>query len=88
MSNHSGSYMLNALLNEILDLGMLAALSSEQKERLIKKLWEITWDYDRNCGEINDAKLAHEFGVCRCCGNLGTVLDDDGYAIEHPWDAK
>jgi len=70
--------MLNAVLKEMVELGMVDGLSQQQRERLIKKLWNVCWNYDCNWGEIIDARLARQLGVCRSCGKLATELDEEG----------
>ncbi len=82
MSNHTGSYILNEILREVIGLDMLAALSDQQVERLIRKIWELCWKYDCNWGEIIDESLAGHLGVCRSCGDRGMELNKDGYCAE------
>ena len=79
MSNHSGSYLLNKVLNEVANIELLDSLSEQQRERLIKKLWGLCWEYDCNWGEIIDIPLSEKLGVCRYCGELATELDENGY---------
>jgi len=84
MSNHSGSYMLNALMTEIVDLGMTASLTVEQHESLLKILWRLCREYDCNWGEIIDPNLAKSLGVCAYCGERNTELDEYGHCNNHP----
>ncbi len=83
MSNHSGSYLLNELLAEAVDLGLLDPISDQQRERLTKKLWSLCREYDCNWGEIIDIPLSEKLGVCRYCGELSTELDENGYCNNH-----
>lgn len=75
--------MLNTLMHEIVDIGMATSLTAAQRERLLKKLWHLCWEYDCNWGEIIDAKLAKSLSVCVSCGKLDTELDEHGYCVSH-----
>lgn len=75
--------MLNALLYEIVDIGMTTSLTTSDRERLVKKLWKLCFEYDCNWGEIIDEQLAKSLGVCGYCGKLDTELDDNGYCVSH-----
>ena len=79
MSNHSGSYMLNELTQEIISIGLLATATDEQKVKLTKKLWYLCHEYDCNWGEIIDKNLAEQLDVCCGCGVRGTPRNEQGY---------
>lgn len=78
--------MLNALMNEIVALGMTESLSVDQRERLVKILWSLCFEYDCNWGEIIDPALAESLGVCAYCGELGAELDKHGICVSHKLD--
>lgn len=82
MSNHSGSSMLNDLLHELNDLGLLAHVSDEVKEKLIKKILSLCWKHDCNWGEIIDEELALLLSVCRYCNRIKPDIKKDGYCAE------
>ena len=66
MSNHQGSYMLNEVLQEIHQRGLLAQLPREEMQQLILRILTISTEYDCNKPEILEG-LAIPFGLCRCC---------------------
>jgi len=76
MSNHSGSYMLNKVI-EILDRHQVfAGIEKTTTQTLIKEILEMaTNKYDCNQGEILEG-YAQQFNLCYSCLADDADLDD------------
>jgi len=61
MSNHSGSYMLNSVLELLHAQGVFEWLGKEKTDVFMKSIQKLSWDYDCNPGEIL------EDGICEKC---------------------
>lgn len=66
MSNHSGSYMLNDVINITDKLGILESIGIEKTREFILKLVDLGDGYDCNPGEILD-RIDDEIGICSYC---------------------
>ncbi len=76
MSNHSGSYMLNYVLNLLNKEGVFASLEKEKTQSLIREIIiRATSKYDCNSGEILNG-LTEEFEICYSCLKSSKNLED------------
>jgi len=66
MSNHSGSYMLNDVLDTAKDMGIFEAIGKEKTREFVLKMIEIGEKNDCNDGEILEG-IGEELGMCYCC---------------------
>ena len=66
MSNHSGSYMLNKVLNMLLSHSAFDCLDAEKTQSIVLALLKIADDYDCNPGEILEG-IGERLGVCYYC---------------------
>ncbi len=74
MSNHSGSYMLNRVLEMLEGKGILADLGQEKAQKLLTDTVRISHDYDCNSGEILDG-IGERLGICYNCLEPGSEFD-------------
>ena len=81
MSNHSGSYMLNDVI-EILDRNQVfSAMEKPTAQMMIKEIIKMaTNKYDCNQGEILDG-YAQQFNLCYSCLADTTNLEDGLCAV-------
>ena len=83
MSNHSGSYMLNAVLHGLVDIGILREIAEDKKTSAHELFWNVCCEHDCNWSEIIDIELAVLLGTCMCCGCLSTEIDaNNGYCVK------
>jgi hypothetical protein len=76
MSNHSGSYMLNEILNLLNQEKAFASFDQSKKQSIIREIIKIaTTEYDCNSGEILES-LTDEFEMCYCCLKSSNNLED------------
>ncbi len=75
MSNHSGSYMLNAVLELLEQEQVFAMLGKEETVHLIQKIIGLSFEYDCNPGEILE-NIGERFGICYCCAKAAPELKD------------
>ena len=68
MSNHSGSYMLNDVLNILDKESIFEHLGRERTQNLALKILDLSFDYDCNPGEILEG-IGDRVGVCYMCRN-------------------
>ena len=66
MSNHSGSYMLNAVLKKLDEKSVFALLGKEETQTLVQEIIKISYAYDCNPGEILE-DMAERVGICPYC---------------------
>lgn len=67
MSNHSGSYMLNAVLTKLDQFSVFDHLQKDQTQALVREILRIAAGYDCNPGEILE-DIGPRVGVCYYCG--------------------
>ncbi len=77
MSNHSGSYMLNQVLEMLEQKGVLADLGQEKAQELLADTVRISERYDCNSGEILDG-IGERVGICYDCLRPATDFDHGG----------
>ena len=70
MSNHLGSYMLNAVLYKLRDYNIFDSLGKEKTLALLHDIRIIGFDADCNNGEIL-YKIGEELGICYQCWSYG-----------------
>ena len=75
MSNHSGSYMLNEVLEVMEEEQVFAQLGREKTIHLVQKIMEMSFRHDCNNGEILDG-IGARLGICRCCVKVTQELTD------------
>lgn len=76
MSNHSGSYMLNEILNLLKKEQVFTFLDKTKTQSIIQEMIQIAiWKYDCNSGEILDG-LTDEFEICYCCLETSQNLEN------------
>jgi hypothetical protein len=76
MSNHTGSYMLNDILNLLNKEQVFRDLDQTKTQALIREIISIaTHEYDCNSGEILEG-LTDEFEICYGCLNTSTNLEN------------
>lgn len=66
MSNHSGSYMLNEMLQEMIEIGIFEKLNKKDSRALLKTVLSTGDQYDCNPGEILE-DIGEDFEICYCC---------------------
>ena len=66
MSNHSGSYMLNEVLQLIEKESVFEFWGRTRTQDIIRKIVRIGYDYDCNSGEILEG-IGVRLGICYCC---------------------
>ena len=66
MSNHSGSYMLNAVLKKLDEKSVFALSGKEETQMLVQEIIKISYAYDCNPGEILEG-MAERVGICPYC---------------------
>jgi hypothetical protein len=72
MSNHDGSYMLNEVLETLVDLGIDAKIGKETTLAFVRKVVQIGENHDGNPGEILEG--LGQFGLCYLCMKTSDVL--------------
>lgn len=77
MSNHSGSYMLNSVLETANDMGILKKIGKKKTQEFILEVLDIARHYDCNPGEILEG-IGQECGVCSCCSSASDDIDEEG----------
>ncbi len=78
MSNHSGSYMLNEVIEKLNDYEVFQQLGKEKSQQLVIEIVRLaSRQYDCNSGEILDghAELLH---ICYQCVRAAEILDEEG----------
>ncbi len=75
MSDHTGSYMLNDIIQMLRDEQVFNLIGLEKSQQLITKLVKIaTKDYDCNRGEILEGHTDY-LSICYCCLAITTDLE-------------
>jgi hypothetical protein len=83
MSNHSGSYMLNAVLHGLVDIRVLTDIAEGQKNSIHKLFRNVCYQHDCNWSEIIDIELAVLLGTCMCCSCRSIEIDaNNGYCVK------
>ena len=75
MSNHSGSHMLNAVLNVLDENNVFQFLGKEKTLKFLKSIRNIGLDYDCNDGEVLD-EIGEKLKVCYTCWDYSDFLED------------
>ena len=75
MSNHSGSYMLNTVLNILDENKVFQFLGKEKTLKFLKSIRSIGIDYDCNNGEILD-EIGEKLKICYACWSYSDRLED------------
>jgi len=78
MSNHSGSYMLNEVIEKLDKYEVFQRLGKEKSQQLVIEIVRLARrQYDCNSGEILDghSELLH---ICYQCVQAAEVLDGEG----------
>ena len=77
MANRSGTIILNEVLKEMNNMGLLDEIGEEKTKELIKKLIKIGNDFDCENGDIvKDLEAIAK--VCYCCNNIVDELNEYG----------
>ena len=66
MSNHSGSYMLNEILQSPELQSVFQTIGAEKTQSIVLKILQISNYYDCNAGEILN-EIGEQLGVCYHC---------------------
>ncbi|WP_141699109.1 hypothetical protein [Candidatus Thiosymbion oneisti] len=66
MSNHSGSYMLNDVLNTLQRYSVFDALGKEKTQAMVIEIIKMSQQYDYNPGEILE-NMDERLGICHFC---------------------
>lgn len=66
MSNHSGSYMLNEVLQIVIEKQIIKQEEKEKLREFALELLKLGRHYDCNDGEILE-NINEEIGICYCC---------------------
>lgn len=74
MSNHDGSYLLNAVINLLDEHKVFETIGKDNTQSLISEILKLKWDWDLNAGEILDG-IGEKLGICYECGKYGDKLD-------------
>jgi len=74
MSNHSGSYMLNATIDTLQEMNILREIGKERTKKLVYELLEIGRQYDCNFAEI--MQDFDEIGICYDCLQESDDIED------------
>jgi hypothetical protein len=76
MSNHSGSYMLNDIIQMLNDEEVLNTIGLQKSQQVITQIVKIaSRDYDCNPGEILEGHTDY-LNLCYCCLSITTNLDN------------
>jgi len=75
MSNHGGSYMLNAVLELLDENDIFKMVGKEKTLELIKDIIQIAHRQDCNDGEILD-DIGERLGICYWCMNYSEDFED------------
>ena len=76
MSDHSGSYMLNDIIQMLRDEQVLNIIGLEKSQQVITQIINIACrTYDCNSGEILDGHTDY-LNICYCCLSVTTDLDN------------
>jgi hypothetical protein len=75
LSNHSGSYLLNEVLDSFFDLKLNEEVGKEATVEFVKRLVKIGHSYDCNPGEVLEGfdKIIH---LCYSCLKQSDDLED------------
>jgi hypothetical protein len=74
MSNHSGSYMLNDIIQLLNDEQVLNMIGLQKSQQVITKIVNIaSREYDCNRGEILEGHTDY-LNLCYCCLSITTDL--------------
>lgn len=76
MSNHSGSYMLNSVLEIVKEIGISELIGKEKYRELALELIKLGNRYDCNAGEILEDIGSH-IGLCYCCLETSDDIECD-----------
>ena len=76
MSNHDGSYLLNATLKLIDNYNFFSTLDKEKIESFVQEIFRLSWDFDCNRGEIFE-DIGTKLGICYECGKFADILNHD-----------
>lgn len=76
MSNHSGSYMLNSVLEIVKEIGISELIGKEKYRELALELIKLGNRNDCNAGEILE-DIGREVGLCYCCLEASDDIEDD-----------
>jgi hypothetical protein len=75
MSNHSGSYMLNDIIQLLNDQQVLNIIGLQKSQQVITQIVEIaSRDYDCNPGEILEGHTDY-LNLCYCCLSITADLE-------------
>lgn len=74
MSNHSGSYMLNHVLEILEKRGVFKLVGKEATLDIIEDVVDMADDYDCNQGEILDG-IGERLGICYQCLEYSDTLE-------------
>jgi hypothetical protein len=75
MSNHSGSYLIQGVLEIIEELGFFENIEKQKISSLCKKISLMAMlNYDCNPGEIMD-KMSPKYGICYHCWGVVSVKE-------------
>jgi hypothetical protein len=78
MSNHTGSYMLNEVLQLMEQRGVFAQIGREATQQLVVDLVRLSSQrYDCNAGEIIE-EIGERLAICSCCLSAKPDVGDDG----------
>ena len=75
MSNHDGSYMLNAVLCLLEKNGFFEGNSKKKNIKILDAVWEIGFEYDCNSGEVFEG-IGQRMGYCYSCTSPAKKLID------------
>lgn len=75
MSNHSGSYMLNEVLELMEKEQVFVQLGKEKTIHLVQKILGLSFRHDCNSGEILDG-IGARLGICYGCAEVTQELTD------------
>ena len=75
MSNHSGSYMLNHVLELLDERGILKKMTSNEVLGFVRDITNLAWDYDCRNAEILE-NIGERLGICYQCLDYENNLDN------------
>ena len=74
MSNHSGSYIINNILNVLDEFNIFKILGKEETLKLLNEIRSIGYDNDCNDGEILE-DIGEKLKVCYQCYEYSKKLE-------------
>jgi hypothetical protein len=74
MSNHCGSYLINAMLHLLDDYQVYESLGKEKTLAFMEKIRNISFDNDCNDGEILE-NIGEKLGICYGCWDYKDDLE-------------